>query len=203
MRYYISDLHFFHRTLLTQMDCRGFATVEEMHEQMISVWNRKVHRTDEVVILGDVSFGDVRQTNEILSRLKGKLYLIEGNHDEHFLKDKEFDAGRFEWIRPYAELHDHGYKVVLCHYPILCYNGQYHVDGEGNPKSYMLYGHVHLTRDARRLERFIRETGQERYLDFAGQERTVPCSMINCFCMRSGYEPLTLKEWIRLEEKSE
>lgn len=55
VRYYISDLHFFHEALLTKMDCRGFADCDTMHEYMIRRWNEKVRPQDEVVILGDVS----------------------------------------------------------------------------------------------------------------------------------------------------
>ena len=33
--------------------------------------------------------------------------------------------------------------VILSHYLIMCYNGQYRLDAEGNPITYMLYGHVH------------------------------------------------------------
>ena len=36
-------------------------------------------------------------------------------------------------------------KSRISRYPIICYNGQYRTDGEGNPKVYMLYGHVHNT----------------------------------------------------------
>ena len=57
MRYYISDLHFFHGNLNKRMDNRGFDTVEEMNEYMIKQWNSKVRKNDEVVILGDFSFG--------------------------------------------------------------------------------------------------------------------------------------------------
>ena len=52
MRYYIADLHFYHRTLNDHMDCRGFASVEEMNETMIRKWNEKVKPRDEVGILG-------------------------------------------------------------------------------------------------------------------------------------------------------
>ncbi|MBR1670849.1 MAG: hypothetical protein IJ695_09135 [Butyrivibrio sp.] len=31
-------------------------------------------------------------------------------------------------------------------------------------------------------------------------ESFIPCNLINCFCKRSDYEPLSLSEWIRLEE---
>ena len=87
------------KNLLTEMDNRGFESVEQMNEVMIEKWNKKVHARDEVLILGDLSLGNGEETNRILSRLKGRLYLIRGNHDERYLKDKNFDASRFEWIR--------------------------------------------------------------------------------------------------------
>ena len=30
---------------------------------------------------------------------------------------------------------------------------------------------------------------------------SIPCQMINCFCMFSDYVPLTLDEWILLDKK--
>ena len=63
------------------MDCRGFAGAEEMNEAMIEKWNARVRKKDEVVIIGDLSFGSAQETNELVRRLKGKLYLIKGNHD--------------------------------------------------------------------------------------------------------------------------
>lgn len=58
MRYYISDQHFFHRSLIEKMDHRGFADTEEMNEYMIRKWNAKVRVNDETVILGDFAFAD-------------------------------------------------------------------------------------------------------------------------------------------------
>ena len=76
------------------------------------------------------------------------------------------------------------------------YNGQYRLDEKGNPKTYMLYGHVHDTRDQRLLEQFQKQTAAAVTVDVQGVERNIPCNMINCFCMYSDYEPLTLDEWI-------
>ena len=47
------------------MDHRGFASVEEMNETMIEKWNARVRKKDEVVIIGDLSFGSVQETNEL------------------------------------------------------------------------------------------------------------------------------------------
>ena len=201
MRYYISDLHFFHESLNNQMDRRGFGSGQEMNDFMVEQWNRRVRRGDEVVVLGDLSLGRGAETNDILSRLKGKIYLIEGNHDQ-YLKDKEFHRERLEWIKPYAEIHDNKRNVILCHYPVFCYNGQYRRDGDGKPRTFMLYGHVHRTHDQCLVEQFQKIT-RSTLLHSRGQEapQPVPCQMINCFCMDSGYQPLTLDEWIEVERK--
>ncbi len=197
MRHYIADLHFYHINLLTKMDCRDFDSIEEMNDFMIEQWNKKIKKNDEVVILGDLSYGNGKQTNEILQQLNGRLFLIKGNHDDRFLKDKQFDASRFIWIKDYAELNDNGRKVVLCHYPICFYNGQYRTDDKGNGKTYMLYGHVHNSRDQQLIEQFIHITRNTRINpDDDNDLRTIPCQMINCFCMLSNYQPLTLDEWI-------
>ena len=201
MRYYISDLHFFHSNLNDGMDKRGFATGEAMNEHMIRQWNDRVHKNDEVVILGDLSVGKAEETNEIIHRLKGKLYLITGNHDR-FLQKKEFDASRFVWIKPYGEIHDNNRRVILSHYPVFCYNGQYLRDKKGNPRTYMLYGHVHNTYDEFLINQFIQRTRSSvRKVRGSEEPVTVPCNMINCFCMFSDYVPLTLDEWIELDRK--
>lgn len=191
MRYYISDLHFYHQALNTVMDCRGFETVEQMNQFMIDQWNSRVCKKDEVVVLGDLSWAKGEETNKVLSQLKGKIYLIEGNHDRIYLHDKHFDLTRLEWVRPYAEVHDNGRKVILSHYPIPFYNGQYHRNKNGVPNTWMLYGHVHDTIDQQLMRQIIQKIRQTQV-----RECEIPCQMINCFCMYSNYVPLTLDEWI-------
>lgn len=195
MRYYIADMHFFHESLNEQMDNRGFASLEEMHQYMIKQWNKKVRRGDDVVILGDFSMGKGAQTNEILQQLNGAKYLIEGNHDK-YLNDRKFDKTLFRWIKPYEELKDNKRKIVLSHYPIMFYNGQNRTDSEGNPKVYMLYGHVHNTFDEYLLHNFQEQIRQADRPMAAGTSKSIPCHMINCFCMFSDYTPLSLDEWI-------
>ena len=200
MRYYIADPHFFHGALNTKMDHRGFETAEAMNAYMLQKWNAKVRKNDDVVILGDLSWGKAEETNALLEKLNGNLYLIEGNHDR-FSSNAGYNAKRFVWIKPYAEMHDSRRKVILSHYPIMYYNGQYHLDDKGNPKTYMLYGHVHDTADQRLLEQFQQITQKTFRSHMDGQERPIPCNMINCFCMYSDYTPLTLDEWIICNQK--
>lgn len=198
MRYYIADLHFFHEAQNYRMDHRGFESVKEMNEYMIKKWNGKVRKNDEVVIIGDLSWNKAEDTNILLSRLNGRLYLIQGNHDHSWLNKC---MNRFVWVKPYEELSDNNRKVVLCHYPIICYNGQYRLDKDGNPRTYMLYGHVHDTQDQKLIEQFVDITRHTTVTDSQGNTRTIPCNMINCFCMYSDYEPLTLDEWILCDNK--
>ncbi|MDO4672913.1 MAG: metallophosphoesterase, partial [Porphyromonadaceae bacterium] len=89
MRYFIADSHFFHKALNEKMDKRGFEDVYAMNEYMIKQWNSKVKKNDEVVVLGDFSWGNAEETMDVLDQLKGKIYLIKGNHDR-FLEDKKF-----------------------------------------------------------------------------------------------------------------
>ncbi len=198
MIYYIADCHFYHAALNTKMDKRGFADVVEMNEYMIKKWNDKVTNQDTVIILGDLSLGKVDETNELIHRLKGKLCLIKGNHDK-FVDSQDFDAGRFEWIDNYREITDSQKKIVCCHYPIPFYEGQYRKRHNGDPKVFMMYGHVHETRDEALMQRIIGMIRESPYTPIGSDhESTIPCNMINCFCKKSDYTPLTLGEWIRL-----
>ncbi|MBB5183510.1 metallophosphoesterase family protein [Catenisphaera adipataccumulans] len=200
MRYYIADCHFFHSALNEKMDCRGFGSTEEMNDFMIRQWNSRVRKNDEVVIIGDFSWGNAQQTQSVLDQIKGQLILIRGNHDR-FLEDKKFDASRFKVIADYKEMHDNKRKVVLCHYPIACYNGQYRRDDQGNPKTYMLHGHIHNTYDQVLLDQYQQYVSSQTHQRIQGGTEHIPCELINCFCMFSHYLPLTLDEWIKITQK--
>lgn len=202
MKKFISDLHFDHTAMLYGMDRRPFKDVDEMNEHMIRRWNDGVRKNDEVYVLGDLSFGNGERTNGFLERLNGRIFLIEGNHDRKFLGDPLFNRNRLEWIKPYHEISFLRRKIILSHYPIICYNGQYRKNDAGVPKTFMMYGHVHDTQDAELVDSFV---AQARGSVFVPARRTepenIPCNMINCFCMFCDYMPLSLDEWIILNEK--
>ena len=66
----------------------------------------------------------------------------------------------------------------------------------------MLYGHVHDTFDEALVNRYQDETRRAERPDcHGGPPLSVPCQMINCFCMFSDYIPLTLDDWIESDEK--
>lgn len=196
---YISDCHFYHDNLCRNLDHRGFIYFEDMNAFMIRQWNDNVSPKDDVYILGDFCFGNGEAAARIIKQLKGRLHLIIGNHDR-FLHDRHFDRCLFKSIEAYSEISDKGRTVILSHYPVFCYKGQYRRNVDGSPATYMLYGHVHNTQDERLVNRFIMQTRATAVKPRnADRPEPIPCNMINCFCMFSNYIPLTLDEWIKLD----
>lgn len=201
MKRYISDLHFFHKNVNTRLDKRGFKDMNEMHQYMIRQWNSNVKPNDEVIVLGDLSLGTGVETNWLLKQLNGKIFLIEGNHDHKFLRDPAFDRSLISGVRKYNEIYDNDKRVILCHYPILFYNRQYQTNADKTPKTYMLSGHIHDTRDMRLLEQVKKIFENTTFNRDDGTPIKVPFNIINCFCMYSDYVPLTLNEWIKKQNE--
>lgn len=137
--WFTADLHFHHKNILVHHWKRPGgtigATTEEsikwMNERLIENWNAVVGRRDEVWVLGDFSFGTPEQKANIFHRLNGSKHLIAGNHDNDATK-------RLPW----ASVHDlyawkqKPHRAVLCHYPMLTWNG-------AHGGAWMLHGHSH------------------------------------------------------------
>lgn len=139
--WFTSDPHYYHINIIKYCN-RPFFYVEEMNEAMIINWNNLVHPDDEVYILGDFAFCKDTQAVNILNRLMGKKYLIEGNHDKKLLKHLSFTSC-FEFTKPLYELSipdaDAFYgsqRIVLCHYSMNVWN-------QSHRGSWHLYGHSH------------------------------------------------------------
>lgn len=191
MRFYIMDNHYNHYGIIKH-DKRPFSSVEEMNEFMIEKHNKKVRPNDEIIFGGDFMLSNsIDEVENMLKRLNGKKYLVVGNHDR-YVKDKNFDRSLFGWIKDYAELNDNNRKVIISHYPIMFYKGQYKGDN-----TYHLCGHVHDSQDNKLLEQFIKQTLEYEMPD----GKKIPCNIINCYAGFSNYEPLTLDEWIILTNK--
>lgn len=113
---------------------------------MILLWNSKVGPDDEVYHLGDLSLGSASITDQILSRLNGKKYLVWGNHDNG-LRSKDRILRHFEWTKDYTVIKVQDDKaergtqsIVLSHYPMLVWD-------KGHHGSWMLHGHSHGSLD--------------------------------------------------------
>jgi len=75
---FISDLHLGHTNMVTGL--RGFDSVEEHDEYIISQWNKVVDKRDVTYILGDVTM-EKKYPYPILGRLNGTKHVVLGNHD--------------------------------------------------------------------------------------------------------------------------
>jgi len=168
MIYFISDTHFGHANIIKSCD-RPFASVEEMNETMIELWNARVRNEDEVYILGDMFFR-CKDPEPILKRLKGKKYLIIGNHDHTWL-NKIPTEKYFEWVQLYADVQIGGERAVLSHYPMLSYRN--------DSKRYMIHGHLH------------NNCGADFWPLLAKRDR-----IFNAGVELNGYQPVTLPELI-------
>lgn len=172
--FFTSDLHFGHKNVM-RFDDRPFASVEQMDATIVQNWNKKVSRSDQVYILGDISWYNVQKTEELLSSLNGHKFLIYGNHDNKILSAarRTCDA-----VMNYHELHLQGNNhLVLMHYPITFFNRHHY-------GATMLYGHVHNSHEWQFVKNYQREL----------HELDIKCNMCNVGTMVWNYEPATFEE---------
>lgn len=134
MIFYTADLHLGHENILRLCD-RPFKDVHEMNEKITANWNSVVTSRDEVYIVGDVLFKSAPELIALLEGLNGTKHLIVGNHDKKGLKNESF-CSQFETISEYKRIIDNGRRVVLCHYPIVEWDGFFR-------GAFHVYGHIH------------------------------------------------------------
>ena len=122
MIYLTSDLHLNHNKPFIY-ERRGFKTIEEMNEAILTRWNDIVSNNDIVYNLGDVFLGEnIEDSLNIIKQLKGKIYYAYGNH----CTDKRIAA--LKTLPNTAEI-QMGYRLkagkkelILTHYPTLTAN---------------------------------------------------------------------------------
>lgn len=73
---------------------------------------------DTVYILGDLIYRSSISGKAYLKQMKGKKYLITGNHDHRWIKNVCLDE-YFESVNYYLEIKDEDNRIALCHYPML------------------------------------------------------------------------------------
>ena len=136
MIYFTSDLHFYHKNIISHTG-RPFRNVDEMDEALVRNWNNTVMPDDDIYILGDVTMRGPDAAYQMLSRLQGRKYLIRGNHDK-FVEQQTWKqySWIFEWVKDYHELTIGNDVFILCHYPFAEWN-------EFFRGSIDLHGHQH------------------------------------------------------------
>lgn len=171
--WFVSDLHFGHVSILyfhperreacgitlEELQTDKEAAIKKHDEWLINLWNSTVHREDVIYILGDFCLGNKDYTEKILQRLKGKKFLIRGNHDKscnglerYFewvgdIKEVKFTNNQYDFIDP-----NETFCIEMCHFPFLSWNRRPH-------GTCCLMGHCHGSLDA------LNETSKELRVD--------------------------------------
>lgn len=129
MIWFTSDQHFGHKRII-ELAHRPFASVEDMDETMIKLWNERIAKSDLVYHLGDFAFAD---HTPYLSRLNGQKRLILGNHDH---SNRVKAAKGWSTIDSLLHVTVDDVPLVLCHYAMKVWNRSHY-------GAIQLYGHSH------------------------------------------------------------
>lgn len=141
MIYFTSDLHLGHDQEFI-WGARGFNSVTEMNEKIITRWNSRITKDDDVYVLGDLVMGGVENV-ELLKQLNGKIHIVYGNHDgpkkrEAYAElENVVECGWANMIK-YKK-----YNFYLSHYPTITDNED--IGEIVSPRECVinLFGHTH------------------------------------------------------------
>lgn len=99
MIWFSADFHGYHKNICfgtsswkdKESNCRKFNTIEEMNNEIVKSINSVVKETDTLYHLGDWSFGGWENIWNLRKQIVCKhIIQINGNHDEHIVKNKFF-----------------------------------------------------------------------------------------------------------------
>jgi len=131
--YFTSDTHFRHKNILEFTD-RPYPSIEEMENDIIKNWNKVIHKTDTVYLLGDFCFGSYTDWIEVLNQLRGNIILIKGNHDKTKIINKVYKDGYLQGLHNVGELLTvDKFALNLTHYPMFIGN---------RTRNYSIHGHI-------------------------------------------------------------
>lgn len=143
--WFTSDLHFWHKNICKYCD-RPYESVEEMNQGIVDNWNSVVKEDDTVFVLGDLGFCGIEKLRPLMSQLKGKIFLIQGNHDSDKVVNKLYEEGI---IKDYFKLLEvtivndeecPNQQLTLCHFPM--------IDWYNKEKgAWMIHAHQHQLPD--------------------------------------------------------
>lgn len=143
--FFTSDTHFGHSNIIKYCQ-RPFNSAEHMDEVLINNWNEVVSPQDIVFHLGDFCFGSDKEWIKILQRLNGTKYLILGNHDLKKIANSSQIQDYFADINMQMRVVVDKQKMLLNHYPFLCFEGGYQ-------NVWQLFGHVHSSKHSTGLDK--------------------------------------------------
>ena len=159
--YFISDCHFCHDREFVYKP-RGFNTLKEMEDAIIENWNKTVTNEDDIYVLGDFFLGmDNDFIKETLSKLNGRIYLVQGNHDTIAKLNMYLETDNIVLFADALRIKYKKKTLFLCHYPVITSYP------EQDPKIAVinLFGHTH---------------SKEKFYDNHPYMYNVACDAHNC-----------------------
>lgn len=131
--YVFSDPHFDSENIIVNCD-RPFRSVSEMNTKLIENYNAIIQKQDICYWLGDVMYGATKEkVSKILNRMRGRKYLILGNHDRGHSETWWLSCG-FDKVFS-NPIYDAKRYIILSHepleefgnmHPIVNYHGHIH-----------------------------------------------------------------------------
>lgn len=124
--WFVADTHFHHSSIA---EARGFSSMKEMDELIMENWNSRVHKSDDIYIIGDFAMMDERKT---FSALNGRKHLVCGEYD--CLTDAAMDmCTDVSWMK---DIMINGRRFTMSHLPMRTWIGS-------TQGAVQLHGHLH------------------------------------------------------------
>lgn len=128
--YLTADTHFGHQKMFDW----GHRS-ESHNEDIVNNWNETISKQDVILHLGDLTMTNKETTLEWTSQLKGRKYLVRGNHDGS--SDTWFKDCGFEIIpacyKKFKDKYDNPYHVLFTHEPVITLPDEW----------FNIHGHLH------------------------------------------------------------
>lgn len=120
-----SDTHFGHQNIITYCD-RPFDSVDHMNSEIVETFNSILDDDSVLIHLGDLLMGDREAGLAVASEIRGRKFIIPGNHDdisslmtnarrERFMP--LFEEAGFEILPEEVREEVGGLCIVFNHYP--------------------------------------------------------------------------------------
>lgn len=133
-KYVFSDPHFDSESIIVN-GCRPFSSVAEMNETLIKNYNNVIGKQDICYWLGDIMYGATKdKVANLLRQLRGRKYLIMGNHDRGHSETWWLSCG-FDKVFSHP-IYDAENYIMLSHEPLPEF-------GNLSPIA-NIHGHIHI-----------------------------------------------------------
>ena len=137
--FFIADTHFNHdREYIYKV--RGFDSVQDMNNAIISNWNSAIGSDDQVYFLGDFFLGtDEEYILDTINGLNGEIHLILGNHDTDKKIELYKKTPKIKEIVYASKIVHNKRTIMLSHYPMMTAT----LESDPNHATLGIHGHVH------------------------------------------------------------